>query len=211
MALRTCPRCEASYIATVSMCVDCKLPLEDLDEHGGRAPAGEVPEPVGGPIDLQADDNVGYGLDDWTDEQQAELSATLVAERIPYVWEGGELVVRDHHADLVEELIDDLDHPDALDADDDDGDDSGAQLLSDLYVASDMLVGDPDHRVAVTEVLQLSGSMAGTSPPFGVERATWATVAERLDHLADLLGDDAPEEEIVPVARSIRDALRPLV
>lgn len=204
MAVKTCPRCGASFIPTVSRCADCNVVLEYLDEDGAPAPdrAEDVAELV---------DAVGYELDDWNEDTRAELTAVLRAERIAHRWDGDELVVEERHAEVVEELIDDLDHPDALDAEDDDGDDRGARLLSALYVAADVLAGDPDHAGAVAEVLEAAEGIDEVAAPYGVDRTTWESVVERVEELADLLGDGAPDDELAGVARTLRDLVRPLV
>ena len=122
--LVTCSGCGAQYVSGPLACADCGIPL------------------VAGPALEPSDDEVGYDLADWGDEERHQLASALVAETIASRWEALELVVRDADADRVEELIDEIDNPDALDPEEDDAD-GGAEVLSALYVAADVLQHDP--------------------------------------------------------------------
>ena len=156
------------------------------------------------------DDEVGYELDDWEPEQRHQLSALLAGEEVPHRWEGSELVVAEGDADLAEHLIDDIDHPDALAAEEDD-DDVAADVLSALYVAADVLVGAPDNPGAGAD-LAATATRASTLPtPYGVEEAVWAEVRRRADALAALVNDDSDAGEVTTAARSLRQAVWPLV
>jgi hypothetical protein len=188
--LVTCPRCGAQYLASATTCADCGARL--------RGAGGDV-------------DEVAYDLADWTAEQREELVASLAAEGIVARLEDGELVVPEDAADLAEELIEEVDAPDALVAEEDDGDDAGAGVLSSLYVTSDVLVHDPDSSAAVVELLE-SVEAAGSLPlPYGLDGDQWAELLRRADELADLLGTDADAAEVAAAARRLRDAVRPLV
>lgn len=156
------------------------------------------------------DDEVGFELDDWEPEQRHELSALLEGEEVPHRWEGYALVVAEGDADLAEQLIDDIDHPDALAAEEDD-DDVAADVLSALYVAADVLLAAPDHPAAGAD-LAATAARASTLPtPYGVEEAVWADVRRRADALAVLVNEDADAGEITAAARSLRQAVWPLV
>jgi hypothetical protein len=132
-------------------------------------------------------DEVAYDLADWTAEQREELVASLAAEGIVARLEDGVV------------------------AEEDDGDDAGAGVLSSLYVTSDVLVHDPDSSAAVVELLE-SVEAAGSLPlPYGLDGDQWAELLRRADELADLLGTDADAAEVAAAARRLRDAVRPLV
>lgn len=159
-----------------------------------------------------ADDGegVGYELDDWEPEQRHQLSAALEAEGVPHRWEGAELVVAEDGAWLAEHLIDDIDHPDALPAEDDD-DDVAADVLSSLYVAADVLLATPDHPVAGAD-LAASATKASTLPtPYGLDDAVWAEVRRRAEALAALVNEDSDDGDITAAARSLRQVVWPLV
>lgn len=189
----SCPTCDARYVASATACAECGTPL------------------TVGPVLVEGEaEEVGYDLADWTDEERAALATTLAAERLPARWEGAELVVRDGDADRVEELIDEIDNPDALPVDEAD-DDGGAEILSALYVAADVLRHDAGAAVAVVELLEASERAAELGPPYGVDGDLWREVLRRADRLADLLGEEAPEEDVTAAAGELREAVRPLV
>jgi hypothetical protein len=188
----TCPGCGAQYVGQRDACVDCGAPLATV-----------IPlEP--------SDDEVGYDLADWGDGERRQLATALVGEKIPSRWEGLELVVREVDADRVEELIDDIDNPDALEPEEPD-DDGGAELLSALYVASDVLQHDPGSAVAIVELLEASEQASELGPPYGLDGDLWREVQRRSDALADLLGAEAGEDEVMAAAKALREAVRPLV
>ena len=194
-ALVTCPRCGAQYLATATTCVDCGARLRPP----GEGPPGEEGE------------EVAYDLADWSPQQRDELVAALAAEGVVARLEDTELVVAEADADLAEELIEDVDAPDALDAEDDDGDDAAARVLSSLYVTSDVLVGDPDSSAAVLELLE-SVEAAGSLPlPYGLDGDQWAALLRAAEDLADLLGEGGEGPEVSAAARLLRDAVYPLV
>lgn len=155
-------------------------------------------------------DAVSYDLVDWTPEQRSELAAGLAAEGVYHEWDGGELVVDEAVADLVELLIEEIDNPDALDVDEGD-DDGGAEVLSALYVASDVLAGDPHRATAASELRAATGAAANLAPPYGLDGTTWAEVRRRAEALVVLLEGDSGEAEVVAGARSLRELVLPLV
>lgn len=154
-------------------------------------------------------DEVAYDLADWSEDQRAELGEALDAERVAWRFEEDELVVAEADAEVVETLIDEIEDPDALDADD--GEDGGAEVLSSLYVSSDVLLSDPTASAAVAEFLTAAEAAADLPAPFGVEDDVWAEIGARADVLADALGAEADDDEVVVAARALRDLLHPLV
>lgn len=179
-------------------------------------------------------DEVLYDLADWSPEQRVTLDGLLVGEGVAYRWEGGvvasswmapgpvsgpqsppqasdQLVVALRYADLVEELIDDLDHPDALDAFDDDGDDRAADVLSALYVASDVLVGAPANLVAADDLRRAVLAAREVSLPYGIDASIWEEIGRRAAALEAVLGSEVGEDEVAEAARVLRAAVQPLV
>lgn len=179
-------------------------------------------------------DEVVYDLADWEPDQRSTLDGILTAEGVAYRWEGGQgasswlapgpvsgpasppqasdqLVVAERHAELVEELIDELDHPDALEVDDDDGDDGAADVLSTLYVASDVLVSAPGNAAAAHELDEASEAAARLALPYGLGAADWDELRRRAGALADRLRAGAADDEVIAAARALRAAAQPLV
>ena len=192
MAVVTCSGCGSQYLDTARVCPDCNRPLG------------------GGPLE-EGDDQVGYDLDDWSPDQKGELIEALASGGIPHRWEESELIVAEGDADAVEELIDAIDHPDALDAEEDSGDDAAANLLSTLYVAADVLSNDPDNPAAVLDLLDAEEDATGAAPPYGVDKPTWDAILDATGTVAALLDAKAAEDEVVTAAKALRDLVHPLV
>lgn len=198
MAVLACPSCGETYVASADVCADCRVPLADLNDVR--------PAPYLDPTD----DEVGYDLDDWEPDARGELVAQLTARGIEHRWEEGEIVVRERDADHVEPIIDEIDHPDALDVEDDD-DDAAAELLSSLYVAADVLAGDHGNPGAVIDLCEAEREAQEMDAPYGVAPDTWAEIKRRAGVVAALLDDNTDEDAIRHAARELRDLLHPLV
>ena len=222
MSTATCPTCGETYLATVRACADCGVALVPEPAPapaGGPAPAGD---PVGVPDDAgdgdggappawpEGDEEVGYELDDWGPQDRRALTAALVAERVPHEWRDDEVVVPERFADVAEELIDAIDHPDALEVEDAD-DDGGAELLGSLYVVSDVLSGDPGASGAVVELLELAPTVPGRPAPYGVDAGMWRGLRDRVAELAAPLVAAADAAEVTPGAVALRGLVRHLV
>lgn len=198
MSIIACPSCGETYVSTAEVCADCGVPLADPS-----APPAPRLEPGG-------DDEVGYDLDDWEPEQRGELVAALTARGVPHRWEDGELVVRERDADWVEPIIDEIDHPDALDVEEDDGDDA-AELLSTMYVAADVIARDAANPGAVLDLVDAESDASEIDPPYGVARELWDEIRAQLTSLTKLLDQGDDESMIRRAAKDLRDLLHPLV
>jgi hypothetical protein len=195
----TCSSCGAQYLSTAVACADCGTPLVEGPRLEPPAPDAEVEE-------------VGYDLADWRDDQRRDLGLALAPAGVASRWEGTDLVVRLADADHVEALIDDIDSPDALAVDEEEvDDDGGAELLSALYVAADVLQHDPSANVAVIELLEAAERASELGPPYGLDGDLWREVQRRADALADLLGEEAEDDDVMAAARALREAVHPLV
>jgi dipeptidyl aminopeptidase/acylaminoacyl peptidase len=157
-------------------------------------------------------DEVAFDLADWPEQLRADLEATLDDESIPFEWDGDDLVVDDTDARRVEDVIDGLEFPNALEVEEDEGDDEerASELLHQLFVASDRLAGNPDHQKSIDELFTIAGALPGTNAPYGVEAQSWQRVAALTGDVVDALQEGDPERTRSD-ARSLRDALRPFV
>jgi hypothetical protein len=189
--LVTCASCGVQYIASAVVCAEC-----------GAALATELQL-------TPSDDEVGYDLSDWSADERSQLAAMLLTERIVSRWEDDEVVVRPSDADHVEVLIDEIDQVEALGEEADA--DAGADLLSALYVSSDVLQHDPEANVAIVELLDAAEQAAALGAPYGLDRDVWKDVQLRTDTLAELLGAEADGTDVMAAARALREAVRPLV
>jgi len=198
MSVVACPSCGETYVSSAQVCADCGIPLADAADVATLAHL----EP--------SDDEAGYDLGDWEPERRGELVAALVAQGVAHRWEDGELVVRERDADTVEPMIDELDNPDAIEAEDDD-DDAAAELLSALYVASDVLAGDHANPGAVLDLVDAEAEARDVDAPYGVAPATWDEIRRRAASVCDLLDAEADEDSVRTAARELRDLLHPLV
>ena len=198
MSIVACPSCGETYVSSVQTCADCGIPLVE--------PGDVPPAPY---LDPTADE-VGYDLEDWEPEQRGELVAELTARSIPHRWEEGELIVRERDADFVEPIIDEIDHPDALEVEEDD-DDAAAELLSALYVAADVLASDAANPGAIVELCDAEAEAKDMDAPYGVAIALWDDIVTRTTALAELLDAGADPDDIMLAARALRDLVRPIV
>lgn len=205
-----------------------------LDEDPAEAAEESTADAAG---DEAAGNELEYELDEWPPEDRRLLSDRLDAARIRYRWEGDEVVVvsmADEEA--VEALLDEIEYPDALEADDADLDDEAPfELMSGLFVAADRLKGNPRDPDGLEGLIAFVSEASAERPPFGMEPGVWVSavvqaneLADQIaggeatgdgtgDRLADLVVEDddgepafAPDE-VVTRAAMLRDLLRPFV
>jgi hypothetical protein len=162
------------------------------------------------PVLEPSDAEVGYDLGDWGDDERLRLAGMLGAEALPSRWEGTELVVRELDADRVEVLIQEIDDAEAFEAEEDDGGE-GAEILSSLYVASDVLASDPKASAAIVELLDACELASELGPPYGLDKEMWQEVQRLADAVAELLGAGAEDDDVATAAKALRDAVHPLV
>lgn len=174
-------------------------------------------------VDLSLDpelDKLAYDVDDMSDESLTALLQALVNERVPHeLTDDGELFVHEADEETVERLLDGIDFPDALPAQEsdelEDPDDGliAQRVLSDIFEACDRLVHDVRNADAILELVQGADRIEELAVPFGFDRKGWQALTDQIGALRDLLeayGDldvDGATEE----ARTLRDALRSLV
>lgn len=173
-------------------------------------------------------EQVAYDLSDWSDDMQTRLEQRLLAEGVPFSFDvEGDLVVLLADEERVERLIDDIEFPDALPIDDDQGpvdggdadqaDDAGdvdaGSLLSDLFVASDRLMHDARDHEGVLSLVDAATRAESIRLPYGFDPDVWKRIVTQATELrAAFEGEtDEPDEAIEARARELRAELRPLV
>ncbi len=192
-----CPYCGAEYLLAEARCWDCRLAVTAEVE-----PTLAVDDPS---------DEVGYELDDWPASARSTLTASLGERGVPARWEPGlTLVVRESDADLVDDLLDQLDEqdwPDDHGPADEEGE--GAQeAMGDLFVAADRLMHEPSDEGIGAELVEVAGRVAASPPPFGIEAAAWAQIQELAAVVVGHLDAGTAEDAVVTDARTLRDLLR---
>jgi len=188
--------------------------------HGSARDAAAIDEVLdevdAEPDPLDADeDQVAYDMSEWDDDRLATLGERLDEAGIPFAWDGEEeeLFVYARHEDKVDELIEAVEHPDELPADDDDEpDEVDATQLGDLFVSADRLQHDPKDHEQAAKVLLASEQLDAAAPPYGLDEKEWGHLVERVEALAAALDQDKVDEEaVVDSARDLRTSLRPYV
>ena len=211
-----CPSCGAEYLAGVLECADCHVPL------GGDAttPTETVTAPTTTPAmatELSSDgsEEVVFDLADWGTDDRMQLERLLTGEGITHRWEVvSDLVVFEKDADVVEGLLDDVeaagDAPPlpAIDDEADDGnDEANYAVMSDLFVAADVLQKDASDAANAGEFFVAAEAVASTPAPFGIDRLEWQQVQELAASIAAALESDADDDVISGDAAMLRKLL----
>lgn len=186
----------------------------------GRAPTVEPPEDTG--------DELVYELDDLDEESRELLTERLEEAGVPYAFEDddGALVVPVAWEATVEEILEEVEFPDAIDVEDDGGADLGAdedgeegagraraasgEVLSELFLAADRLLHDPADLAGLDGLRRALDEIDGAGPPYGVTPALWRRVVQLADELAEQL-TDGDDDGAVDRATTLRGLLRPYV
>lgn len=163
-------------------------------------------------------DEVVYELDEWTDDQRRTLAVRLDGAGVPYAWEGSStLVVSAVDEDLVEEVLDELEYPDALEveavsAEEEAAEEASAEQLSSLFVAADRLKGDPGDASGLADLVAATEAADENAPPYGFPPQVWKAAVAMARELTDLLAaEEDRSDEAEEKARELRDLLRPYV
>lgn len=161
-------------------------------------------------------DKLAYEVGGWTDEQRSGLADALGAAGIAYEWdEVGDLLVLESDEARVEEVLDTIEFPDALDAAlEDDPDDGLAaqQVMSELFVSSDRLMHDARDPEGVLSLVDAAARARGLALPFGFEREVWDGIVARAGALSDQFERDVEDDdEIIERATELRNLLRSYV
>jgi hypothetical protein len=128
----------------------------------------------------------------------------------------GNLVVLASDEAAVEELLDTIEFPDALEADDG-GEErppgrDASEVLSDLFVASDRLRHHARDHEGVLGLVATASEVEQLSLPYGFEPDVWHSIVERTATLRSALeGDDVSDEDIEAQADELRSRLREFV
>ncbi|MDP9069769.1 MAG: zinc ribbon domain-containing protein [Actinomycetota bacterium] len=188
MSTTYCPGCGAEFVAGVRTCPSCGVLLDD-------------------------EDTLVYEMDGWEPSERATLGQLLDAQHIPHRWEGDDLVVPAADEDRIDELLDAVEYPDALDPVEDEGDDEAVYgVMSDLYVAADRIAGERSVDVELAgELFTAAAAATATPPPFGVDASSWSQVQQLAEGVVAAIEAEADDEVIARDAATLRDVLRRFV
>ena len=148
------------------------------------------------------------------DEAIDALADALVEADVAFAWGDEELYVYADDEKAVDTLFDAVQHPDEIDAEDDEptAGAASADLLGDVFVAADRLQHDGDDTDGTASLLGIAVSIDDLDPPYGMGSRDWERVCAAVGDVADLLAADKLDEEAVMAsARDLRSTLRPFV
>ncbi|MDQ6616156.1 MAG: hypothetical protein M3083_15810 [Actinomycetota bacterium] len=189
-----CPSCGYEFHGRGGKCHNCKeLLIESLLEE---LAVGE------------ADDEVGYNLDEWEDAARGELIEALNANGFRHRFEGDELVVAAEDEDDVDSLIAGLgtggNQGDAADP-------TPGRVLTALASAARRLEVDPTDMVADGDLAEAAAGVFAIDAVWGVDEETWAAIGRVTRRLLGALGaEEALEEEIAESSTLLSRMLRDL-
>jgi len=190
-------------------CHNCKEPLT-------ASPLTELAEG-------ETDDELGYRLNDWEDEDRGQLIEALVEADIRHRFEGDELVVSAGDEVRVDRLMSDVsgragssqtegETGDVKPLPDMPPDPAMVAAVRALYDAARRLRRDPTDMVADTDVAEASADMFALNNLYGVDADSWAAIGRVTRRLLGALGADvALEDEIADQAAILCRLLDPLV
>jgi len=200
---RYCPTCGAEYIDTATDCSDCSVPLQDT------APAT---------VEEQEDHEIlVYELNTWDEEQRGELTRVLATAGVPFQWEDTDLLVPAAQEAQVDELLDKVEFPDAIEAvvgdgDDDMDDEAVYQVMSDLFVISDRMADSKEVDLAVAgDFIEAAATAQQTAAPFGVDERLWKQIQHLANEISERLQNEEEDRVVIAEAATLRNALRGFV
>lgn len=174
---------------------------------------GESDDEAPEPLDPERD-QVAYGVEELEDEELDALADALRAAGVAHAWGDEELYVYAEDEDAVDEVFEKVQHPDELQAEDDETPrgTASADLLGDVFVAADRLQHDGDDSEGTATLLDIALSIDDLDAPYGMGRRDWESVCAAVGRLADVLAaNTVDEEKVMETAREVRAVMRPFV
>lgn len=154
---------------------------------------------------------VAYDLTEWTEDRRSGLDTALDVAGIPHEWSGDELYVLEGDEQLVDGLLDEATNAVAGDGGEL-GDESGAEMLGELFVAADRLLHDPRDHEGTLSLVDVMRMAKVTGPPFGLDDREWATIIGCAQQLSTLIEHpNLDDDAVIEAATNLRQMLRPLV
>lgn len=156
-------------------------------------------------------EQVAFEMGEWPEERLGDIADALARAGIPFEWdEDGDLLVYESDADAVDDLLDGIEFPDELAAEDDDGL-AASEVLGELFVAADRLMHDAFDHEGVLALTDAARSAAELPVPFGFEPQLWRDIIERSTRLQRRLEDAVDDDAVRAEASELRNLLRSYV
>ena len=157
------------------------------------------------------DGDVDYDLSHWTEPVLVEAERRLEEAGIEHGWEAGAVLIAfDGDVDEINALLEDLENPEALPPEEDDGGLDG-QILGDLFLAADRLQRDPSDGSAVQRLVVTLQRAEGGGVPYGVDPSTWMRARALGETIRSRLASGDLAISVQDLARELRTLLHPLV
>ncbi|MBI5088470.1 MAG: hypothetical protein HZB15_06295, partial [Actinobacteria bacterium] len=124
-----------------------------------------------------------YDLDQWPAGDRDLLGRALAGAGIPFTWEGNVLLVATDDEALVDELLDDVESGEYVDADDDEPGETppNAAALTTFFLAGERLRHDPPDADGLEQLVVANEAADPDQPPFGVQPRLWQRTCELAD------------------------------
>ncbi|MGH9185538.1 MAG: hypothetical protein ACRD0U_06970 [Acidimicrobiales bacterium] len=176
----------------------------------------DVVDRIGRAERLDDGPQVVYEMADFDEEQRDDLGESLDHAGIAHDWDdNGDLVVQERDEERVDVILDALDNPDQLPVDDGfdplGGDSDGLKAtdaLSELFVAADRLMHDPEDHEGVLSLVDAARLAESLPVPYGFAPAVWKDLVGQATELRFLLEGDADDDTVIERARELRTQLR---
>jgi hypothetical protein len=178
---------------------------------------------------------VVYELEGWSEERRAALVEALVEEALPHALdEDDDLVVHEDDEEQIEDILDRIDTASASrsapdedeDEDEREGEDddeaadetdeddglAAQDAMSELFVAADRLMHDPDDHEGVLSLGDAARMVESLGLPYGFAPAVWKDITARAVALRELLeAVETDDDEVIEAATGLRTVLRQYV
>jgi hypothetical protein len=189
-------------------------PAAVSDEGEGGAEGADGEEAGGAAKDVEEasgeEDEMVYELEEWRPEERAQISLLLESGKVPYHWEGSDLVVGAAHDEAVDGILAEVTRSGTSEQSDAD-DETRYLLLSDLFGAADRLSGDPDNEQKQEDVVVLATMIQSWATPFAVSDDEWWKIRLKASDLAESIDGKASRATVEDSATNLRDLLRKFV
>lgn len=166
------------------------------------------------PLDPDAE-KILYEMTEWTDEEVALLVDQLAEAEIAFDFDiDDNLVVLAEDEARVEALLETIEFPDALEADDDEPVETrpSQDVLSDLFVGADRLSHHARDPEGVLGLVAAAADLDRLRLPYGFEAPVWERIVAGATGLREAIeGDEVGDEQIEELATEYRDLLRQYV